>query len=119
MSNHIAAECPNCTDKIEPRNLGRLDEEIAQMDKHEVLCSIASSFGKDPSLLNVAEKIFESIKYQMTEYVLKHEFNAKSELSVELALWLEQKQQPQAAKPLVSLMTAYLKTGKAATAATS
>ena len=89
-------------------NHKQINKEFAEMDKHEVLCNIASNVGSDPCNLALAEEIFEKIKYQTTQYVLKHEFHANQEVSDQLSLWLEEQCEPSAAKPLKSFMQKYL-----------
>ncbi len=107
-----AEKCHNCSgfeEKLKPYQANTVDQEIAEMDKHELLCCIASSFGNDPAFFNLAEDIFDQLKYRITEYVLKHEYNRENNLSVDLTLWLEEQKSPKAAHPLHSLIHNYLK----------
>ena len=112
----FAEKCQSCSgfeEKLQPSQLN-LANELAEMDKHELLCSIATSFGKDPAFFNIAEEIFDRVKYQISEYVLKHEYNRENRLSVDLTLWLEQRKKPMAARSLDTLIHTYLKPQKPA-----
>lgn len=107
----ISPKCKNCSgyeDKIDVESENLITTEMAEMDKHEIICKIASHMGDDPSLFSKAEDLFEIIKYKTTEYVLRHEFNHDSRLSVQLTLWLEQKQEPTSFNLLEQVMHKYL-----------
>ena len=101
--------CSGFEEKIEPWISRELADEMADMDKHEVLCSIASSLGSNPENFNKAEEIFEKIKYSLTEYVLRHEYNRESSLSVDITLWLENRKSPLAMQSLNTFIEDYLK----------
>ena len=103
--------CTNCSKKKKKIELKQSREElteIAEMDKHEILSKIASFLGSDPACFNMAEDMFDTLKYSMAEYVLKHEFNKESNMSVQLTMWLEQKKTPDLLNPLNSVIHKYL-----------
>lgn len=113
IQNQYSPRCKNCSGYEEKILLHKDNEilgEIAEMDRHEIICRIAGFLGTEPSCLSLAEKMFNNIKYQITEYVLKHEFNNENDLSVQLAIWLEQKQAPELMQPLHSIISRYLTT---------
>jgi len=108
-------KCDFCTgyeEKIEGDQNSEICKEIADMKKHELIACIASYLGKDPEYLSVAEELFEILKYPVTEYVLKHEFNKNNNLSLHLALWLEEQSTPDAVEPLNNIVDTYLKSVK-------
>ncbi|MDH5720303.1 MAG: hypothetical protein OEZ13_06725 [Spirochaetia bacterium] len=104
--------CSGFDDKIEGDNETAISKEIADMKKHELIACIASYLGSDPEYLNVAEELFEIIKYPLAEYVLKHEFNKNHNLSVQLALWLEEQSSPKAIEPIKNIVDTYLRVAK-------
>src|SRR5262245_10119488 len=75
--------------RAEVKISNELAREIAEMEKHELLCAMASCIGNDPSCLGMAEQLFEKVKYSLTEYVLKHEYNNYHDLEIDVTLWLE------------------------------
>ena len=104
--------CSGFEDKIEGDPDSAFTKEIADMKKHDLIACIASYLGSDPEYLNVAEEMFEIIKYPLTEYVLKHEFNKNHNLSVQLALWLEEQSTPTSAEPIKNIVETYLRVAK-------
>jgi hypothetical protein len=115
MIRRLSSSCRYCTgfeDKIHKKDADPLHKEIADMEKHEVIAYIASCIGDSPRYLSKAEIIFDEIKYSVTEYVLKHEFNEESALSVQVALWLEKRKEPALFKPLEDIINKYLKSEK-------
>jgi len=111
----LTSSCRYCSgfeDKILKKESNPLSKEIADMERHDVIAYIASCIGDSPTHLSKAEEIFNSIKYSVTEYVLKHEFNEESGLSVQVALWLEKRRQPALFKPLEDIINKYLKSEK-------
>ena len=115
MLRKLTSTCRYCSgyeDKIHKRESNSLSKEIADMEKHEVIVYIASCIGDSPKYLSKAENIFNEIKYSITEYVLKHEFNEESGLSVQVALWLEKRKEPALFKPLEDVINKYLKSAK-------
>ena len=109
---HVERMCQSCSgyeEKIDPCEPHEIINELADMDKHEVLCSISEKLGSNPENFNLAEEIFEKVKYSMTEYVLKHEFNREGSLSVDVAIWLENRRSPHGLQSLNNLIHQYLK----------
>lgn len=112
MLRKLSSSCRYCSgyeDKILKKEADPLNKEIADMEKHEVIAYIAASIGDSPMHLAKAEAIFDEIKYTVTEYVLKHEFNEENGLSVQVALWLEKRREPALFKPLEFIINKYLK----------
>lgn len=112
LFRRLSSKCRYCTgfeDKIGKKENNWFDNEVAEHDKHELINAIAVHLGSEPSHLAEAEKIFDSIKYSITEYVLKHEFNQESSLSVQMTMWLEERRTPALFKPLENIIDTYLK----------
>lgn len=110
--NNLAYQCRNCSgfeEKLDCQSDAPYSDELAEHDKHEVLCAISRILGSDPCNFSDAEKIFDCIKYSVAEYVLKHEYNRQRGLSLEIALWLEEKKTPQQCAPLNDVIDTYLK----------
>lgn len=104
-------KCRNCSgfeEKLSVVEASEVKDEVSLMHKHEIIRQISSYIGNDAGSLTQAEEIFENFRYMMAEYVLKHEFNCESKLSVQMVLWLEQKCQPQAMNPLQGIIGQYL-----------
>lgn len=104
-------KCRNCSgfeEKLSVVESSEIKDEVSLMHKHEIIRQISSFIGDDAGSLTQAEEIFENFRYMMAEYVLKHEFNCESKLSVQMVLWLEQKCQPQAMSPLQGIIGQYL-----------
>ncbi|RME87854.1 MAG: hypothetical protein D6767_11150 [Candidatus Hydrogenedentota bacterium] len=107
-----AEKCRHCSgfeEKLEPAINNSLWKEIAESEKHEIICSISQFLGNDPCKLAEAEEIFNSIKYAVAEYVLKYEYNQHQKLSLDLTLWLEQKKSPHRCTQLNEVIQTYLK----------
>lgn len=101
--------CSGYEEKIQSNIETEWSNELAELKKHDIISEIASYFGHDPEFLQPAEDVFDQIKYRVAEYVLKYEYNCESNLSVEMALWLEEKQTPEAKGPLSDIIGHYLK----------
>jgi hypothetical protein len=104
-------KCRNCSgfeEKLSVVEQTDVKAEVSLMDKHEIIRQMSSFLGTDPQALTQAEEIFENFKYMIAEYVVKHEFNCESKLSVQMVLWLEQKCQPTAMHPLHNIIGQYL-----------
>lgn len=113
--NTTAMHCMTCSgydDKIDIRQETEQELEIASMQKHDIICSLSEELGDCPENLALAEKIFDKLRYQIAEHVIKYEFNCENKLPVSLAMWLEQKRAPEKVKPLESLIASYLKPAK-------
>ena len=109
---NYAEKCQNCSgyeEKIQKKMNNSMTSEIAEMEKHELICKMAAMLGSDANSLSQAESLFNRLKYQITEYVLKHEYNYSHSLPVNISLWLEQQKEPKAIKPLNNLIQTYLK----------
>jgi len=108
----LTSKCRYCTgyeEKIIKKDTDDMSKEISEMEKHEVVVKLASLLGNEPKALSQAESIFDEMKYCITEFVLKHEFNEESSLSVQVALWLEKRREPGLYKPLEDVIHKYLR----------
>ncbi len=104
-------KCRNCSgfeEKLSVVEQNLVKEEVSLMHKHEIIRQMSSLIGTDAQSLTQAEQLFESFKYMIAEYVVKHEFNCESKLSVQMVLWLEQKCEPAAMHPLHGIIGQYL-----------
>ncbi len=112
LFRRLSSKCRYCTgyeDKIGKKESSWIDSEVAEHEKHELINMIAKELGDEPAHLSQAEKILDSIKYSVTEYVLKHEFNHEASLSVQMTMWLEERKEPTLFKPLENVIHTYLK----------
>ena len=112
MLRSLSSACRYCSgfeDKIVQKGEDPLHREVADMERHELIAMIASHLGDNPSDLARAESIFDELKYCITEYILKYEFNEESALSVQVALWLERRRAPELYKPLEQVINKYLR----------
>ena len=110
----LTSKCRYCSgyeEKIVKKDANDMSKEITEMDKHEVVVKLASLLGNEPQALRHAEDILDEMKYCITEFVLKHEFNEESSLSVQVALWLEKRREPGLYKPLENVINKYLRPG--------
>ena len=110
--NQVAQRCKNCTgyeDKLDMYEPSQESSELAAMEKHEIITDIARHLGNDAFCLGQAEELFNQIKYHVTDYVLKHEYNLDNRLSVQIAMWLEERKKPQSMEPLGNIIQNYLK----------
>ena len=108
----LSSKCRYCSgyeEKINKKEIDPLYNEIKEYDKHELINCISERLGNRPETLQQAEELLESLKYSITEYVLKHEFNEESGLSVHMALWLEKRREPRLFEPLEDVIHKYLK----------
>lgn len=104
-------KCKNCSgfeEKLSVVESNNVKEEVSLMQKHEIIRQMSSFIGSDTRSLTQAEELFENFKYMIAEYVMKHEFNCESKLSVQMVLWLEQKCEPTAMHPLHGIIGQYL-----------
>jgi hypothetical protein len=107
----FAPKCRNCSgfeEKLSVVEHNEIKEEVSLMHKHEIIRQMSAFIGDNAQSLVQAEEIFDRFRYMMAEYVLKHEFNCESRLSVQMVLWLEQKCEPKAAAPLNNIISQYL-----------
>ncbi|AFM13590.1 hypothetical protein [Turneriella parva] len=104
-------KCKNCSgfeEKLSVVETNEVKDEVSLMHKHEIIRQMSGFIGEDAQSLMQAEELFERFKYMISEYVLKHEFNCESKLSVQMVLWLEQKCAPDAMNPLHNVISQYL-----------
>jgi len=107
--NPRCTTCSGYEEKLSVLETTLVKEEIALMNKHEIIRQIASYFGADITSLSRAEQVFDRFRYMIAEHVLKHEFNNESRLSVQMVMWLEQKKEPAALRPLHQMIEQYLR----------
>lgn len=83
-------------------NLSSTDflEELREIDKHEIIVKILKLLGDSPDNFNIAENIFELMKYDISNYVIQHEYCTNYEISEELLLWLDSSTNPNKADDL-------------------
>ncbi|TFH43254.1 MAG: hypothetical protein E4G96_01595 [Chrysiogenales bacterium] len=83
--------------------------ELQAIDKHEIVVKICDILGPDPSNLCLAEQIFEDLKFEMTRYVLHHEYCRQNSICSQLLIWLDSSINPANAKKLSRFIAKYLK----------
>ncbi len=83
-------------------------EELREIDKHEIIAKISEIIGPNPQNLCLAEKIFESVKFNVTRYVLHHEYCRNNSIRRRLLIWLDSKVNPSEEAALASFMHKYL-----------
>ncbi len=106
--NPLCLFCSGYEDKIEPEKNFPPLEDIVAMEKHDIIMEISSAIGDEPEMISVAERIFQRIRYRVTEFVLKREYNRYDGISVPLAIWLEKKQNPESLEKLNNIIDNYL-----------
>jgi len=84
-------------------------DELKEADKHEIIVKICEILGSDPSYLAIAERIFDSIKFDLARFVLHHEYCSKSGIRSKLLIWLDSKIYPAHARKLSNFIKQYLK----------
>ncbi len=87
------------------------NDELREIDKHEIIVKISQFLGASPANLNLAEIIFNTIKYDITKYVLHHEYcpETKNQVKPKFLLWLDGKSEPKKAEELSNFLDKYLK----------
>lgn len=88
----------------------RYRRELKEMNKHEIIVKIADVLGARPSDISRSEELFETIKYEITNYVIHHEYNSSDGVSPELILWLDSKNNPGNIKKLNNFISKFCKT---------
>lgn len=101
-------DCSGFEEKLPVTKTDNVNDEVSLMQKHEIIRRMASTLGSEAESLAQAEDLFDNFKYMISEYVLKHEFNCESKLSVQMVLWLEEKCQPHSMNPLQNIIGQYL-----------
>jgi hypothetical protein len=84
-------------------------DELKEIDKHEIIVKICDTLGPSPANLNLAEKIFEEMKFDITRYVIHHEYCRCNSIRSKLLLWLDSKTHPAKAEKLSNFIDKYLK----------
>jgi hypothetical protein len=87
----------------------RCCEELREIDKHEIIARIADILGPDPLNLHLAEDVLEKMKFEITRYVIHHEYCKCNSIRSQLLLWLDSKINPATARRLSSFIEKYLK----------
>lgn len=83
--------------------------ELKEINKHEIVIKICEVLGPYAQNLNLAEQIFEKIKYDIANYVVHHEYNSLNGVSTDLVLWLDSRVNPQNVRKLNRFIKKYLK----------
>ncbi|MGV7928593.1 MAG: hypothetical protein AB2L13_06755 [Spirochaetota bacterium] len=83
--------------------------ELREINKHEIVIKICEVMGPYAENLNLAEEIFEKVKYDMANYIVHHEYNSLNGVSTDLLLWLDTRVNPQNARKLNRFIKKYLK----------
>lgn len=84
-------------------------EELHQVEKHEIVVKICEAIGSCPSNLSIAESIFNSLKYEITNYVLHHEYGISNDVDPDFQLWIESRSNPMSAEMLTEFFSRYIK----------
>jgi len=84
-------------------------QEFLESDKHEIIVKICEILGPDPSNLCVAEKIFDTMRFDITRFVIHHEYCQCNGVRSQLLLWLDSKINPNNALKLSRFLRKYLK----------
>jgi hypothetical protein len=83
--------------------------ELREIDKHEIIVKICEILGPNPCNLCLAEKIFEDLKFEITRYIIHHEYCRCNSIRSQLLLWLDSNINPDNAKRLSNFIKKYLK----------
>jgi hypothetical protein len=83
--------------------------ELKDMNEHEIIVKIAGMLGKSPCELGKAERIFNSMKYVITNHIIHHEYDSNSGISMDLLTWLDSQADPGKSKKLNRFLTKFLK----------
>lgn len=84
-------------------------EELKEIDKHEIIVKICDILGPCPSNLQLAEEIFEGLKFEIARYVIHHVYSKEDGIRSRLLLWLDSKTNPDNAERLSDFINQYLK----------
>ena len=84
-------------------------EEIKMTDEHEIVVQISAILGEQPCTICKAEEIFNAVKYEVTRYIIAHEYQPCQQSNKDLLLWLDEKTSPAGVKRLVEVIEKYLK----------
>jgi len=85
--------------------------ELREIDKHEIIVKICQIIGSTPENLCKAEDVFNDIKYDITKYVMHHEYcsETRDQVKPKFLLWLDSKAEPTKARELSKFLDKYLK----------
>lgn len=97
MSLHNILQCDSCR------------KELRECDKHEIIAQMSQIMGGAPGSLCKAEKIFETLKYDIAKYIVDHEYSVSCCVEDRLIFWLDEKSAPESAKKLSTIIEKYLK----------
>ncbi len=84
-------------------------KELKEIDKHEIIVRMSEMLGSNPANLNLAEGIFDMVKFDIARYVIHHEFCRCNSVRSDLLLWLDNRTNPAKARKLSKFMNKYLK----------
>lgn len=84
-------------------------EELKKIDKHEIVVKICEKIGPSPENLSLAEEIFENLKFDITRYVMHHEYSKENGIRSRLLLWLDSKTNPDKTEKLTDFINKYMK----------
>ncbi len=86
-------------------------EELKGINRHEIVVKICDIIGSCPEKLCIAEKILDSVKYDIAKYILHHEYcpETRNKVRPKFLLWLDEKIEPEKAEELTSFAEKYLK----------
>lgn len=89
----------------------RCHDELREIDKHEIIIKICQIIGSTPENLCKAEDVFNNIKYDITKYIMHHEYctESKDQVKPKFLLWLDSKAEPGKAMELSKFLDKYLK----------
>jgi len=87
----------------------KYQQELKEIDKHEIIAKISDIIGPCPSHLSCAEQILEDLKFDIAKYVLHHEYGQENEILSKLLLWCDCKTSPNCEKKLNNFINEYLK----------
>ncbi len=86
-------------------------DELQATDKHEIIVKIAKVLGTSPETLAQAEQILTQVKFEITRFVLHHEYCREKKIGIRsnLLIWLESKINPGEAKNITNFFGKYIK----------
>lgn len=84
-------------------------EELREIDKHEIVAKISDQLGPCPTNLNVAERIFEDLKFEIAKYVIHHIYSREEGIRSRLLIWLDNRTNPDNAAKLSDFIDKYMK----------
>ena len=113
MENGIM-ECTTCLESIKKvvfadSVLGKtFEQELREIDKHEIIVKIAEIIGESPSNIKKAEDIFELLKYSIANYIVLHEYGSAKGVDADFLLWLDSRTNPQFALQVSKFFSKYI-----------